>query len=336
MPNIQIRLNYGPRFVYGILLLLSILALEAGYYLEIGFQWGVKTIKEPLLGHMITEVGIAGLVGFVLTLTFERLSAREFRELAKRERDDIKTDVFHYVYGYGIPRQITDIIDKQILRTLFVRRNMRAEYTLEVIDSTSPIKYVRAKRKFSYEVENLTDQPQPFPFVASIDRAPNASLNEHVKFVSLAVENCEEPFELDATQLSQCQSDKAHEKLINLTQKIIVLPDIATKVSIESQTVKHLEGGWLLLILNNHTCDMELRVRVPKRDMDVVATAYADKVLKTTKAHDPDLGIYEWNTEKPMLAYQGLYIAWTPKPATEKEPTNEAQNVSLVSFPIPS
>lgn len=332
MPNIQIRLTYGPKFVYGVLLLLSLLAIELGYYLEKGLAWGSRTVEEPLLGHMITEIGIAGLVGFILTLTFERLSAREFRDLAKRERDDIKTDVFHYVYGYGIPRTITDTIDRQILRTNFIRRNMRAEYTLEVIDPTSPTQYVRARRAFSYEVENLTDQPKPFPFVAATDQAPIPELNEEVRFISVKVEDCEQPFELDETQLRELQSEKAQEKFLDLGQRIVVLPETTTKVAVVSQTVKHLQGGWLLLILANHTCDMELRVRVPKRDIEVVASAYADKVLKKTKTHDPDLGIFHWNTEKPILAYQGVYIAWTPKDSIKEASPNKS-NEQLVPIP---
>ncbi|HUS12761.1 MAG TPA: hypothetical protein VMZ30_19990 [Pyrinomonadaceae bacterium] len=313
MRSIQIRLNYSPRFVYGVLLLLSLLAIALGYYLEKGLHWGSRIIEEPLLGHMVTEIGIAGLVGFVLTLTFERLSAREFRDLAKRERDEIKTDVFHYVYGYSIPRSITDAIDRQILSTPFIRRNMRAEYTLEVIDRTSTIKYVRARREFSYEIENLTDRPQVFSFVASIDQAPLPELNKEVVFTSVKAEDCEQPFTLDESQLLNIQSEKTQEKSLDLGQRIVVLPEITTKVSVVSQTVKHFHGGWLLLILSNHTCDIELRVRVPNRDMEVVAEAYAEKVLKKTKSHDPDLGNFHWNTTNPILAYQGIYIAWTPK-----------------------
>jgi hypothetical protein len=198
------------------------------------------------------------------------------------------------------------------------------EYTLEVIDSAAPAKYVRARREFSYDLENLTDQPKPFPFVAAIDQAPISELNREVRFIKLKVEDCEQPFELDEAKLIELQSEKELEKCLDLGQRIIVLPETTTKVALISQTVKHLQGGSLLLILANHTCDMELRVRVPKRDIEVLASAYADKVLKKTKTHDPDLGIFHWNTEKPILAYQGVYITWAPKDSQKEGVPNES------------
>jgi len=92
-----------------------------------------------------------------------------------------------------------------------------------------------------------------------------------------------------------------------------VLPDVTTKVAVVSQTVKYLSGGCLYLILSNHTCDLELLIRVPGRDIDVIVTAYADNVLKKAETHDPDLGVYHWNIERPILAYQGINVTWKPK-----------------------
>ena len=316
-----ISLDYTAKRIYLILLLFSIAALQIGYYLEKGFTWGTQNVSIPLLGHLITEFGIAGLVGFLLAKTFEELSKREFRDLAKKERDDIKTDVFHYVYGYGIPKQITDLIDQQILRTPFIRRNMLAQYTLNtIVDGSSNVKYVHVKRKLTYDVENLTDRPQPFPFSAATDKAPVAQLDNLAKFLSLRVEGSSEPFEHKEAALLKMAVERGREKYLEIkAQEIIVLPgpDHTTKITVESQTVRHLEGGNLYLILFNHACDLDLSVRVPEKDVSVVATAYAGNVLKEQRAsHDPDLGFYHWNIERPVLAYQGVYIAWQPVNAT--------------------
>jgi len=86
-------------------------------------------------------------------------------------------------------------------------------------------------------------------------------------------------------------------------------------------------------MLRYSTVPLGRRVRVPKRDIEVVASAYADKVLKKTKTHDPDLGIFHWNTEKPILAYQGVYIAWTPKDST-KEVNPNGSNEHVVAAQI--
>ena len=318
---IQIRLNWGPRAIYGALLVLSFLALEIGYYLEKGLVLGSRTITNSALGHLLTEIGIAGLIGFILALTFERLSAKEFTDLAKKERDVLKTDLFLYIYGWGIPMKITEVINSQILRTTFIRKNMEAKYTLEIIDQPdSPVKYVRATREFSYEVENLTERPTPFLFNAATDIAPTSSLKDEAKFISVKVENCEKPFEFNEAELRPMQNEEGHEIYLHFSPTI--RGKKTAKVTVKSQTVKHLEGGRLYLILSNHTCDLVLRVRA--KDLNVIATSYAGSDLKTGRSHDPDWGVYHWKIEEPILAYQGVYIAWTAKGAERIDEPHEA------------
>jgi hypothetical protein len=320
-----IQINWKPRFVYGVLLLLSILALEVGYYLERGLVLGSRTITNAALGHLITEIGIAGLIGFVLALTFERLSAKEFNDLAKKERDVLKTDLFLYIYGWGIPLKITEVINSQILRTTFIRKNMEAIYTLKIIDEPgSSVKYVLAQREFSYEVENLTERSCPFVFNAATDIAPTTLLDEEAKFISVKVEGCEEPFELNEIELRGKQIEKGHERYLHFAP--LIRGKKTAKVSVESQTVKHLDGGRLYLILSNHTCDLVLRVKVPNKDLDVIATAYAGSDLKTGRGHYPDMGLYHWKIEEPILAYHGLYVAWTSKESKRISVIHEASN----------
>jgi hypothetical protein len=271
-------------------------------------------IISLFLGHLVSEIGIAGLVGFILALTFERLSAGEFQKLARQERDAIKTDVFHYVYGYGIPRPITDMIDKQILKSPFVRKNMRATFTLVLVDGPDKTRYVRVSRKLAYEIENLTDRPRRYPFIASTDLAPIPHFKDQSKLISLQVENCAKPIVLDETAIAAKQTETDVETVLQLNDgEIMVLPDKTTKVIVASQTVKHLEGGYLHLILSNHTCDLEVIVRVPNRDLNVFADPNADNTLQKSDTHDPDLGIYHWNIAYPVLAYQGIKIGWNQK-----------------------
>jgi hypothetical protein len=317
--NIQIRLNWGPRFVYGALVLLSILAVEIGYYLEKGMRFGSRTLENAALGHLIGEIGIAGLIGFVLSLTFERLSAKEFKELAERERDTIKTDVFFYVYGYGLPQQIREMINGQVLKIPYIRKNMEAKYTLEVFShETTNTKYVRARRDLSYEIENLTKRHQPFPFNAATDLPPILELDKEAKFMSIRIEDCVKPFEANETQLREMQVDEGHERYVR--HDIEILPDKTTKVFVETQTVKHLDGGRLYLILSNHTCDLTIRVRNLARDLEVIATDYTqeDKILKGTGGHDPEAGTYTWKIQRPILAYQGVYVSWNAKESSPK------------------
>lgn len=78
--------------VYGLLALLSLLLVALSYYFK-------KWHYDEFVIHFTRDLGIAGLVGFLLAITIEELSHAEFRKLAEEERAGIKRDVFYYVYG---------------------------------------------------------------------------------------------------------------------------------------------------------------------------------------------------------------------------------------------
>lgn len=322
MLNKQLVVEYRMLFIYGSLLVISVAALITGYRLEHAFH-------QPFAAHLVNEFGIAGIVGLFLAFTFERLSTAEFRKVAQEERDEIKRDIFHYVYGHNVPLDIRDIIDNQILHTHFVRRNLSADFTLRLIEAPdSPVRYVSVTRELSFELENLTDEPQPYCLVSSTDKAPVTSLNQEVKYTGVAVEGVANPVSLKEQDLQPRLKENEYEKWLDL-DKLIVPAKGRARVSIASQTVKHLDGGFLYLILTHHTCEMNLRVFVdPKLPVSVLANAFADNFLRTTPSHKPGQGFYEWKLAKPLLAYQGIYIAWGPKkgegaPATSREAAAE-------------
>jgi hypothetical protein len=327
----QITIPVHKLYVYGILLIGSVLALLAGFFVE---KSSDGVIWREMVGHLLTEAGIAGFVGFILALTFERLSADEFRKLAGEERDAIKKDVFHYVFGHGIPPEITAIIDKQILKSPLVRRNLRVEYVLEVVEVAGvSTKYVRATRELSYEVENLTDQPCRLAVTSAVDVAPIDELKDDAKFLYVKAEGCAEPFECgDEGELRGMQRETRIEKCISLEDRVLVLPDRKTRVTVKTQSVKHYDGGGVYFILNNHTCDLDLTVIVPGKDMDVVAAATTENELTETHRHKPQLGFYNWKLERPLLAFQGVDVRWFPKGAHVPAPASG--NGSAASSPV--
>jgi hypothetical protein len=308
----QIIISARKLYVYGILLIVSALALLIGFFVENSAD-GV--IWREMLGHLLTEVGIAGFVGFILALTFEKLSAEEFRKLASDERDAIKQDVFHYVFGHSIPQEIMSIIDKQILKTPLVRRNLRVEYVLEAVEAPGgATKYVRATRELNYEVENLSGQPCRLPVTSAVDVAPIPELQDDAKFLYVRAEGCAQPFECgDESELRGMQRVSRIEKCISFEDKVVVLPDRPTSVTVRTQSVKHYDGGGVYFILNTHTCDLDLTVIVPGKDMEVEAAATTENELTATHRHKPQLGFYNWKLERPLLAYQGVDVRWFPK-----------------------
>ncbi len=296
---------YRTIVIYGFLVIMSIISIIAGYFLE---HW------NGLLAHILNEIGIAGLVGFLLAMTIERLSAEEFRKLAEEERNVIKTDVFHYVYGRRTPKVITDEIDTQILSSDFVRQDQSLGFVLDVVnDPRTQESYIRSKCTVNYKIRNITPDRKTFVFDHSIDKSPSSSLRDEVKYTSLVVSGCETPFELNEEQLRKKRTETETEIPLNVDQKIVVLPEQPTIVKIEYQAIRNLKGGRIYFAFTNHAYDLDLTVHAPKRDIKVFAGAFSIYPLKETDRHQPSLGYYNWRLEKPLLAYQSIYITWTPE-----------------------
>jgi hypothetical protein len=150
--------------IYSLLLAVSIGFLVGGYFVE----------NRPLLAHLLNELGIAGVVAFILALTIERLSAEELRRRAERERktlrqefdrqtEAIKQDVFHQIYGRMLPPELRDELD-DVLRSEFIRSELYLEFELTVEkDSQTSEEYVKSKCKTRSKIENITGQKESFP-----------------------------------------------------------------------------------------------------------------------------------------------------------------------------
>lgn len=347
--------DYKKWFLYLLLFVISLAFVIGGYFTEKRVERAAshQTAGEgheedgesimALTSHVITEIGIAGIVGIILALTFERLSAEEFRKLAKEERDEVKTNVFYNVYGRDIPAEIREIIDRQILKANFVRENVRVDFILEPIESPFDCQYVRLTTRMSYDIRNLTLDDQIFIIRSSIDQAPVSELNAEVKFTS--VQFAGDPrlsFSYNEQQLQGMKSDpnpaimsddNKYEKWI---EKEVVIPQgLPPRLTISSQMVKHMEGGNVYFIVSNHTCDLEMRVTVQRLNLEVIGDAFADNILKPTSQHEPSKNIYSWKLERPLLAYQGIFILWVSKrdagsppsqPVVEPPPVRELRS----------
>ena len=174
--------------IYGLLIIFSLALLALGHQLEL---WGIPR----MIIHFTNEIGIAGLVGFVLAITIEKLSHDEFRKVAERERAEIKRDVFYYVYGHEIPLAIRDEIDAHILKVPYVRRGVVMQYELQPVqESTTNEWYVLATFTMNYDLENLTTEEFKFPFIAAIDKSPSEQFAKHTEFIRLSARGCKRTF----------------------------------------------------------------------------------------------------------------------------------------------
>lgn len=300
--------EYRTVVIYGALLLLSVGAVVAGFYLE---------HQNKLAAHILTEFGIAGFIGFVLAITIERLSAEEFRKSAEEHVNEIKKNVFHYVYGHSIPEEITQEIDEQILRAVFVRREAHISYTLDhVRRGDAPAGYVLVNVVMHYVAENITKVTQNLPVAVIIEKAPDPVLNGDVKIISVKVEGggCGEPFEYEEADLRALQTEDDIE--ITFKKEVPVAPGKGTRVVINTQTVKYLNGGSDTGFVTNHVCGLDMIVQAPA-DICVFAIPLTSGKFDDGWSHKPQAGHYHWQLKRPLLTYQGFLLYWTPKSMTK-------------------
>jgi hypothetical protein len=331
----------GPRWIgwtvtYVVLLVISGGLLVAAFYAP----------KESFWAHMLNELGIAGIVAFVLALTIERLSTEEFRsraeaelaaqqqefrsraeaeraalkeefrKLAEEERAAIKKDVFYQAYGRMIPQDIRDELDRHVLQSDFIRSGLYLHFDLTVEkDPKTAKEYVKSKISMRSQIKNLSGQPRQFPIEHAIDRSPSDALQSEVKYLDFQAAGCEAPFSLNESDLKAITGSDAGQVALDFSKangkyKVVVLPEQLTTLKVHYQGIRILEGGGIYFFFTTHTSDLELTVHVKNRDLNVSSVAYSPHRLLETERHDPENGYYNWSLNKPLLCYQAVRITW--------------------------
>jgi hypothetical protein len=303
---------------YILLLLISIGLMVLAFFL------GTKTLAVELLN----ELGIAGVVAFVLALTIERLSAKEFERRAKRERDllqeefralaeqeraDLKKDVFYYTYGRILPQAIRDDLDHYFLQADFIRSNLYLQFDLTIeTDPHTSEDYVKSVCLTSSHIRNLTGKPKTLPIEHSIDPSPSDALKNDVKYLEFVCTGSAREISLTESHLATMTRHDAGEVALNLAedQRVVVLPEKPTVLKIRYQGIRAMEGAGIYFFFTTHTCDLELTVHAKNGDLEVFAEAYSPHKLAETDRHDPSTGYYNWTIEKPLLAYQAIRVNW--------------------------
>ncbi len=310
--------------IYILLLAVSVGLLVAGNF-----------VKIELAAHLLNELGIAGVVAFILALTIERVSAEEFRRRAERERktlrqefdrqtEAIKQDVFHQIYGRMLPPELRDELD-DVLRSEFIRSELYLEFELTIEkDLQTSEEYVKSKCKTRSKIENITGQKRVFPLDYSIDQSPSDALRAEVKYLEFQASGCETEFLLKEGDLKNLVRTDENQIYLDIgsdpSRQIVVLPDHPTEMRIEYQAIRPMRGRGIYYSFTSHTGYLELTVFVKNRDLEVFAETYSSHPLKETNRHNKDNGYYNWEVKKPLLRHQAVHVNWRrpaalPKPA---------------------
>jgi hypothetical protein len=313
--------------IYGGLALLSIGLLAVGFWIHQAHNG--ETDPHPITAvaeHFANELGIAGIVACILAITIESLSHREFltlaqeersaikkefEKLAQQERNAIKQDVFHYVYGHSIPEEITTEIELQLLKNLFVKRNLVLVHTIEPFPANP--KYVVLTTHITYELQNLTDQTQTYHLLSFSEDAPEPALQAEARFLSIKVDDCETPFIIEGDELVSSQDKNKIGGHLCVEKDIRVRPDRPARFAFSVRTLKSLDDGYDIFLCSDPTCGFDIKVHVYHLDLEVSAHAFHPETLSPALEHRPALNRHHWTIKRPVLIHQGAYVYWRPK-----------------------
>ena len=313
--------------IYGGLALLSLSLLGIGFWIHQA-QTG-EPDRHPIASmaeHFANELGIAGIVACILAITIEALSHKEFLKLAEEERraikkefekvaqeerNAIKEDVFHYVYGHSIPEEITTEIELQLLKNLFVKRNLVLIHTIEPFPRNP--KYVVLTTHITYELQNLTNQTQTYHLLTFSEDAPEPALQAEARYLSIKVDDCETPFAVEGDELVGSQDKNKIGGHLCVERDIRVRHDRPARFALSVRTLKSVDEGYDIFLCSDPTCGFDMKVHVYHLDLEVSAHAFHPEMLSPALEHRPALNRYHWSIKRPVLIHQGGYVYWRPK-----------------------
>ena len=121
---------------------------------------------------------------------------------------DVSRDVMAATLGYHVPREISDEI-REIASFKAIRRNVDLVYRLSPYDASAD--YVWADSDLEFEVENLTDTPQPFRHVIWVEKPVRYSgVLEQVLYAKASGLGGGQDYELKNGEISQTDVSGQH------------------------------------------------------------------------------------------------------------------------------
>ena len=299
-------------FIYFMVFLFSCGLIACGYFLET--ESSSRTLRL-LFTHLFNEVGTAGVVAIGLALTVDRLAKWRFIELAEKDREKVKKDVFQYVYGYKIPSEITSEIDSQILRSLFIRRNCKLIYSIKKIQDENDEYFLLVDATISYDLENVTTEPKTYLFEYFIEESPSPSLNSMVKFKELEIKKCENPISYNEEKIQQkTSSSKVPGRLgFESSIEVRVLPDNPASVVLKYDMIRlsESESNFTTLI---PTIGLDWKI-VLEDDSRLQLDCYdpSPEGIAFGNEHQLRPEWHHWSLQRPLLPNQGVYLRWSNK-----------------------
>lgn len=283
------------------LVLGSILVLSGLLVLFVGAE--AMPLWRKLLGALISELGFAFFIAFVLHATLE-YHAREESE------KQVSRGILSYIYRADLDNKLFFATEEHIFRAKFYRRSLDVEYEfLAKKDDRFLVKHT-----LTYIIENISQSTETYEIKTYVEKADYVAPNERVDPTILTGL---QRLTIDGKPLTPEQIKAADDRLIDdddferCSHPITLNPGEKRRIQAVHIVEKYAQDSelWRSLL---PCSDLTFRVRWNK-DFNIKVRAQAVHPFDAFDSLDIDENSLNANLAKPFFPQNGVYFWWGPK-----------------------
>jgi len=264
----------------------------------------LPTLDQPFfavchrdLRTFLEELAFAAILAGVFGLTIEKYHREEFTKFVKKERAELKQNVFLYAYGHDVAEQTRQEM-RSLLECAFFREHVRLDWHLAPIEG-KPDK-LRVMKTFTYYQTNGTLEPQSYEYQLHVSNVSPELEPEERRTVAIKRNRKQDPLLNLPTADGKFESGELGP--IDPGERIevsVTIEEVRLRTGDDSYTSRHpIIGITLVTVHVDPALDIRVKAFCKSRELIIRAD------------HHPDRGIHAWELSQGTLPYQSIIVSW--------------------------
>lgn len=270
---------------------------------------------------VVRDTGIAVFIMVGIAVTLDRRHRIRFLGEIDQQIANFRSSSFQALFGWFIPFEYLNEVEKQIFTANFIREDCEVSYTLrnipedikQQIDETCDlnteriIMEVRSKSK----IRNIKLEPLPYSFRFFVEKEDAPNFNR-VYLVNITnVEGVTQTYNDEELKTFLNPADIINNSYI--MPERIIQPNETVEVDVRFRAIRaypHTREVFLSLLM---TRDMAIRIRCDIPGLIIFCETIAPQRLQEIPITDPGSAYCTekcWRIYKPLLPYQGFMLWW--------------------------
>jgi hypothetical protein len=272
--------------------------------------------------YTLNELGIALVISCVVGLSIDWSARRRDERQHEQHRQDIETDVFKAVFGFGIHKDVLTEFRETVLVIPFMREKMTLSYKFDpvednftVADSGSTLTskdLLRVRVTVSYQLRNMSKTERTVPFRHYFENVLHLE-DEDSTFVALQTEGARNDIALDGEKIQKRLTREG-------VRTVLILDDLRVDPKVPPVSIRYT------YMTVRRRRDAEIWVSTMAADgftiQAVVDKEFANLEFCPDASHrlDPspegnakvEGSVYRWEIRSGVLPSQGVILYWRP------------------------